>query len=182
MIKWLLHKFIRSFEKDFGYDATYWHEITDVSAGASLRLAMLPMLSQYRGPNTTLWAGAVLASGLDGDCGPCAQLVIDGALKAGVDPALIRACLRRDFDAANDAGLGFRFAEAAIQGNPEADELRDEIVRRFGEKAAISAAFAAGTGRAYGVLKRGLGHGAACQRLKVGDDHEETVMRVLDAA
>ena len=66
-------------------------------------------------------------------------------------------------------GLGFRFAEAAIKADPMADKFRSEIAREFGEKCALSCAFAAASGRIYPVLKRGMGHGQACQRLDFGD-------------
>lgn len=167
MLKWLLHKTFRKFGEVADYDTTYLHEITEVSTGAALRYFGLPMLSQMSKPAPDVWAGAALASVLDGDCGPCVQLVVNGALRAGVDPAGITACLARDFDAAGDLGLGFRFAEAAIADGGELESLRAEIVERHGRKALISASYAAATCRAYPVMKRGLGHGHACRAVSV---------------
>jgi hypothetical protein len=128
-----------------------------------------------KGPVPEVWAGAALASTLDGDCGPCAQLIVDMAVKAGVDEARIIACLARDFEAAGPAGLGFRFAEAAISGDLQADTLRDEIRAAYGEKAVIACAYAAASGRAYPVMKRALGHGKACQRITLGEAHHPVV-------
>ncbi len=167
MIKWLLHKAFKKFGENADYDTTYLHEITDVSASAAMRYLGLPLLSQMTKPAPEIWAGAALASVLDGDCGPCVQLVVNTALRAGVDPATIRACIARRFDAAGDAGLGFRFAEAAIHDREEVGALRDEIASRHGEAAVISASYAAATCRAYPVMKRGLGFGHVCRAVNV---------------
>ena len=37
MIRWLLHHIIAKFEQRMSYDATYMHEIADVSRGAAGR-------------------------------------------------------------------------------------------------------------------------------------------------
>ncbi|MEO0982541.1 MAG: hypothetical protein AAFX03_07800 [Pseudomonadota bacterium] len=176
MMKFLLHRSIRSFERKAKYDATYWHEVVNAAPGAGARLFGLPMMSQYSGPSTEIWAGASFASALEGDCGPCAQLVLDQALEVGVSADALRACLRRDFEAAGDVGLGFRFAEAAIAGDLALDDLRAEIRAKHGDRAVIAAGFAACSSRAYPVLKRALGHAHACRKLDFGDT-EETVLR-----
>lgn len=168
MIRWLLHKMTRQFESRYQYNGDYMHEVFDVSTSAGLRLSMLPLMSQYRGPNVDIWAGAALASVLDGDCGPCAQLVIDMAIESGANADDLARCVRGDIPNTAAVGLGFRFAQAAIHDDPAADDLRAEIVSRCGEKASVAAAFAAATSRAYPVLKRALGHGAACAKLNVG--------------
>jgi len=169
MIKFILGKMLRSFGRSNDYDITYMLEVNNIWPMAALRYLGLTAVSQMKGPAPEVWAGAVLASTLDGDCGPCAQLVVDMAVKAGVDEAHIAACLARDFAAAGPAGLGFRFAEAAIAGDLVADALRDEIRASHGDKAVIAAAYAAASGRAYPVMKRALGHGKACQQITLGD-------------
>ena len=168
MMRWLLNIGFRRFARLNDYDTTYLQEMTDAWPSAGLRYLVLPALSRLTGPDPDIWAGAILASVLDGDCGPCAQLVCNDALAKGVDPACLAACLRRDFAAAGAVGLGFCFAEAAIEGAEDAEALRAEIVRRHGARAAIAAAFAAASGRVYPVLKRGLGHGAACHAIRLG--------------
>ena len=167
MLKWLLHKAFNRFADMADYDTTYLHEVTEISAGAAVRYLGLPLLSQMSSPAPEVWAGAALASVLDGDCGPCVQLVVNSALRAEVDPGRIKACLARDFEAAGDVGLGFRFAEAAISDGKNLEELRVEVLERHGPKAMVSASYAAATCRAYPVMKRGLGHGKACQQVSV---------------
>jgi hypothetical protein len=178
MLKRILHRLAAKMERAYDYDNTYMHEMIDVSTGAALRFSALPLMSQYRGDAPAeLWAGAALASSLDGDCGPCAQLTVDYALEAGVRPELLRACLRRDFEAAGLTGLGFRFAEAAIADDLAAHELRDEIEQNFGKSAVLAVAFATATSRAYPVLKRALGHGQACRQIALGAGPLEPVRK-----
>ncbi len=167
MINWILHKLFNRISNAYNYDTTYLHEVTDISTTAALRYFGLPMLSQMKGPNLELWAGSSLGSVLDGDCGPCAQLVIDSAVHAGVSTRNLRACLEGDFDSAGDVGLGFRFAIAAIEDSPELEDLRQEVLEAFGKEAMVSASYAAATSRAYPVLKRGMGHGHLCQKLEL---------------
>lgn len=172
MIKWILHRMVKSFERQANYDASYMHDVVDVSADASWRMMTMPLMSQYRGDAPpALWLGASLASVLEGDCGPCVQLVVDMGLQLGVPPITIEALLREDFDGAGyEARLGYEFALAAISDDPKLDELRDEIVAGFGRQAWVACSFAAAMARTYPVLKRGLGHGKACQLVNVDGD------------
>jgi hypothetical protein len=60
-----MHRSTRNVEDRYGYDAAYLHPLIDASAGAGLRGALLPVLSQYRGPEEghRVWAGAALGQG-----------------------------------------------------------------------------------------------------------------------
>lgn len=167
MLKWLLHRVFDRFARTADYDTTYLHEITDVSTGAAVRYFGLPMLSQMSGPAPDIWTGAALASVLDGDCGPCAQLVVNNALRIGTESEKIKACLHRDFESSGEVGLGFRFAESAINDCDDLDSLRQAIAKRHGQEAVIAASYAAASCRAYPVMKRGLGYGKICQAVSV---------------
>ena len=93
MIRKFLHAQARRFGRTFNYDVSYMHELIEISPGAAVTLSRLPQFYKYRGPKAgqPVWTGALLASTLEGDCGPCAQLVVDMALKAGADPAGLQA-------------------------------------------------------------------------------------------
>lgn len=172
MIKSLLTKSYQRFATRYNYNADYMDYITDTSTSAGVRLSLLPLFSQYSGPEEAndVWAGAVLGSTLDGDCGPCVQLVLDMAVEARVPADHLALCLQGHATDAGDVGLGFRFSQAAIADEPLLDELRDEIEQRFGRTAVIAASFAASSGRVYPVMKRGLGFGRECSKLSVGGE------------
>ncbi len=169
MIRSLLQSGTRSFGKKYGYDVSYMHEVIDASTKAGLALTLLPMLTQYKGPvkARAVWAGALLASTLDGDCGPCGQLVVSFALEEGVNGNELLAAIEGRYDDAADVGLGFQFARHAISGSYDTNTFGETIRERFGDQAVIAASFAAGSGRFYPVFKRGLGEGHACQQLTV---------------
>jgi len=175
MIRWILGRGIRAFGRKYHYDVSYMLDVLEVSASAGARLAFFP---RYMGPKPArdVVAGAYLASTLDGDCGPCAQLVVDMWAGAGTSTQAMRACADGRADKAGDTGLGYRFAQAAIAGLPEADSLADKIAAKYGKQARVAASFAAAAGRFYPVFKRGMGHGQACQRL-VFDGQEELVIK-----
>ena len=168
MLKQILERGARAFGRTYDYDVSYMLDVIETSTSAGLRLTLFPKLVGYRGPKPGqgVVAGATLASTVDGDCGPCAQLVVDMLLQADVPAAALQACIDGRAQDAGDIGLGFRFAMAAITAAPDTDALADEITHRFGRKTLVAASYGAASGWFYPVFKRGLGHGATCQRLR----------------
>jgi hypothetical protein len=93
------------------------------------------------------------------------------ATRNGVDPKVLRAIVARDYEAMPfQVALAARFAEATLQHAPEADDLREEILRQFGKRGLVSLAFAILSGRMYPTVKYALGHGHACQRLTIAGE------------
>lgn len=172
MIRYFLKMGMRQFAKRYDYDTSYMSHVVETSTPAGVRLSLLPLYSQFRGPKAAqdVWAGAMLGSTQDGDCGPCVQLVVDMALEVAVPKDQLVLCLKGEAAAAGDVGLGFRFAQAAIANAHELEDLRAEIDRRFGPAAVTAASFAASSGRIYPVLKRGLGFGQTCSSVQI--NHE----------
>ena len=56
------------------------------------------------------------------------------------------------------------------RGMETADPLRDEIVRRWGEKGLLAVSLAITTGRMYPTVKYALGYGKACSRVTVAGE------------
>ncbi|RBP50640.1 hypothetical protein [Arenicella xantha] len=169
MLKSILSKMIRKFESHYDYDASYMHDINAISASATTRLMMLSGMTNYSGTNKPIWGGAALAATLYGDCGPCAQLVIDRLLEAGVDAKQLTACINNDWPTAGTTGLGFRFAHATLHNLDNLDLLRNEIVEKYGDKTLLAASFATVSYPVYPLLKRALGSAKACQKLMIGE-------------
>jgi hypothetical protein len=172
MFRAYFHGKIKAMERVFGYDATYAHEMLDASISAFVKFALFQNMASHRDRvPLEAWYAAKLAAAIGEDCGPCAQLMIDMALKAGVAPAVLAALARSDFDRAGaEAALGYRYGEAVSANGPEAPALAAEAKARYGERGLVSLAMAVAGARVYPTLKRGLGHGAACQRLVVEND------------
>lgn len=181
MIKWLIRRRLAAFERTYGYDVSYARDILDADATALLRLARLDGLSRYRRdvPFDVYYA-VKLTGTIAEDCGPCTQLVVAMALRDGVAPRTIAAVIGGDAAAlGDDVRLGVRFARASLARDPAADELRADVVRRWGPRALVSLAFALAAARLYPTIKYALGHGRACQRVVVAG---EPVRPVLDRA
>lgn len=172
MIQSFLKSSIRRFGKRYDYDTSFMTYVVDASAGAGLRLPALQFFAGFTGPASAgpIWAGAMLASTLDGDCGPCVQLVFDMAVEAGAPAAKLILCLEGRAAEAGEVGRGFRFAQAAISGDPAADEMRDEIEAEHGRNAVVAVSIASASGRIYPVLKRGLGFGKSCSNVVHGGE------------
>ena len=172
MFKSYLHRKIASMERAFGYDATYVHEILDASTPAFLKFGLFQTMGAHRdGVPREAWFAAKLAAVMSEDCGPCAQLGVDMALKEGVDPKIIAALARGDLERAGaDAALGYRYGLAVATNASEAVTLSVDAEAKYGKRGLVSLALAVASARVYPTLKRGLGHGAACQKLVVAND------------
>lgn len=180
LFKRMLRSGCRSFGRKYDYDVSYMLHVIDQSTAAGLRLALMPTVTQYKGPQAAreVWAGALLASTLDGDCGPCAQLVVAFALEEEVDPERLRAAIEGRNEAAGDVGLGMSFARHVLSGSYDPNPHLEVIRSRYGEQAVIAASFATATGRLYPVLKRGLGTGHACQQIEINGQVTRVVATV----
>jgi hypothetical protein len=174
MIKALLHSTIRRFERSFGYDATYMHEVIDASSSAAIKFALIQPMSNHRQDvHKDAWYAAHLAAALSEDCGPCTQLCIDMATRDGMEPEKLAALVRGDIDVAGpDAALGYRYGMAVATNADTVLPLVEQARKRYGERGLVSLALSATSARNYPALKRGLGHGAICQRVVV---HDETI-------
>ena len=184
MMKWLLSRWIGKFERTWNYDASYLRDVLDADPRALTAFSKVAALSNY---HKDVPPAAYCAAGIVGtmaeDCGPCTQLVIDMAQRKGVGPNILRAIVARDFTAMPfEVALAARFAEASLQHAPEADDLREEVLRRFGKRGLVSLAFAMTASRLYPTLKYALGHGRACTRLTVGGETRPVLRQLTKAA
>lgn len=172
MLKWLIRNRLAAFQNKFDYNVDYARQILDADAGAFFRFARLGGLSSYRRdvPREVYYAAKLTTTVLE-DCGPCTQLMVAMALGDGVEPRTIASVLEgSDAVLSEDVRLGVRFARAVAAHDVAADELRDDIVRRWGPRALVSLAFAITAARLYPTIKYALGHGKACQRVVVAGE------------
>src|SRR5262249_51929520 len=114
------------------------------------------------------WFAAGITAVRHEDCGPCTQLAVTMAERAGVSPAVLRAVLADHVDAMPpDVALAWKFTRATLAHDPAADEYRETIAKRWGPRALVSLAFAIPASRIYPTVKYALGHGKACMRVVV---------------
>lgn len=182
MFTWLMHRHVRRLERRYGYDASYMHELIEISPEAFRRFGKMQMAGgTFRGDApVNAWCAAGIAGALIEDCGPCVQIGADMAVEAGVKPEVIAALLSGTPTDA-DAQLGFDYGRALLNGADTLDALRETIEKRWSKKALIALSLRAMSGRNYPVLKRAMGHAKLCQRVRVGDT-DIVVNPVLKAA
>ncbi|WP_406694987.1 hypothetical protein V5E97_28490 [Singulisphaera sp. Ch08] len=170
MLGWLIKRQIRAFEKSYNYDMTYARELLDADPAAFRKFAKLMGMARYcKDVPHAVWSAAKLVGAMAEDCGPCTQLVTTMSEREGVPPQVLQAILERDLEAMpEDVALGFRFAEATLAHAPEADELREQVVSRWGKRGLISLSFALTSARLFPTLKYAMGEGRACTRIAIG--------------
>lgn len=169
MLKWFMKRRITAFERQWDYDASYLHDLLDVSPRALWMFSRAAGIDRYRkGVPLAAWTAAALTAVRHEDCGPCTQLGVSMAEREGVKPEVLRAILTEDAAAMpDDVALAWRFTRAALDHDPSADRYREEIEKRWGREAVVSLAFAMVAARTYPTVKYALGHGQACTRLVV---------------
>jgi len=184
MIRWFFRRQIAAFERTWNYDASYVHELIAADPRAVMALGKVMGLGRYRKDiPPAAHAAAGIVAVMAEDCGPCTQLAISMAEREGIDPAILRAVVARDFAAMPyEVALAARFAQKTLAHAPEADDLREEVVRLWGKRALISLAFAIMSSRLFPTLKYALGHGHACTRLTIGGETRPVLREMTRAA
>jgi len=169
MLRTLLTRWIDGFERQWGYDASYMRQVLSASPATLLKFSFVTGVVDRKAAPAEALVAAGLAATLAEDCGPCTQIGVDMAAAGGVRPEVLRAILAGDEPAMGEAAaLAWRFARASLTRDMEAaDPLRDEIVRRWGEKGLVAISMSLMTGRMYPTLKYALGHGKACSKVVV---------------
>lgn len=169
MLKAVLSRMIDRVEKTWGYDASYMRHVLQVSPATFLRFSFVTGLVDRTAAPAEALAAAGIVGTLAEDCGPCTQIGVDMAAASGVRPEVLRAILAGDEPAMGEAaGLAYRFARASLLRDLLGVEpLRDEVVRRWGEKGLVALSMALTTARMYPTLKYALGYGKACSRVVV---------------
>lgn len=170
MIKWVLRKAIVKFERQWNYDAGYMRDIVEVSPRAAWLFSRAAALGQFRrGVPLEPWFAAGITAVRHEDCGPCTQLGVAMAERAGVSPEVLRAVLTDNPDAMPaDVRLVWNFTRATLAHEAAANEYREAIVKRWGQLGLVSLTFAITASRIYPTVKYALGHGKACMRIVVG--------------
>jgi len=172
MLTWFIKRRLAAFEKQYGYDASYLRELADTDLRAFFKFARAASIGNYRRdiPSEALHA-VRLAAIVAEDCGPCTQLCVAFALEDGIAPRTIAAVLAGDERAMPEiAHLGYRFVRAVNARDPAVDELRAEIVRRWGKRALVAVGLQMVNARLYPTLKYALGYGKACERVIVAGE------------
>jgi hypothetical protein len=171
MLRWIARRRLGAFEKAFGYDASYMHDMLDASWKAFSHFLPVSKMSQYREDvPLEAWHAAKIVAIVSEDCGPCSQLSVQMAAMDGIAPAQLKAIVEGNERAMTpDVLLGWRFARAVLAHAPEADDLREEVMRCWGERAVLSLALGIAAMRVYPTVKYAMGHGKACTRIRIGN-------------
>jgi len=172
MLKTFLTRWLDGFEKTFNYDASYMRHVLRVSPASLTKFALGSQAADRKAAPPEALVAAGLVGTLSEDCGPCTQVGVDIATANGVDPHVLRGILAGDEAAMGEtAALAYRFARASLARDMEAcDPLRDEIVRRWGDKALVAISLSIVAARMYPTLKYALGYGKACSKVTVGGE------------
>src|SRR5262249_11363335 len=92
MIRWFLRRQITAFEQTWNYDSSYIREVLDADPRALWAFSKVMGFSRYRKdvPLAVYYAAKITGTMAE-DCGPCTQLAIDMAVRAGVSAAEVQA-------------------------------------------------------------------------------------------
>jgi hypothetical protein len=174
MIKYLNRRQLAKFERTYDYDASYARDLLDTSPALTFLMFLTNALA--RRPQQippAAWYAAKLAAVLEADCGPCVQLTVTMATRAGVPASSLRPLLADDLDAApEEARDAFLYARHALRRTPDAAASREALLRRYGPRPLARLAHQVAMTHSYPVLKSLLGHARSCTRVYLPGDPE----------
>lgn len=164
MLRWLIRRKLDSEEKKLGESVDYLRHVVDVSPAAFLRFAsIMPFANSRKVLPKEAWFVAQTLAVLEEDCGPCVQITVNLARQSGVDASLLRAVLDGNCDALSQEMIDvYRFAKSVIAMTADADELRETLRKRYGDRGLIELSYAIASGRIPPTVKRCLGYAKSC--------------------
>lgn len=183
MLTAIFTRMIEKFERAWGYDAAYMRHILKGSPWSFAKFSVIPFLVDKRAAPAEALAAAGIVGTVAEDCGPCTQISVDMAAAGGARPEVLRAILSGDEAAMGpDAALAYRFALASLARDLEAVEpLREEVVRRWGDKGLVALSLTLMTARMYPTVKYALGYGKTCSKVVVAGQ-DTPVAQLANAA
>jgi hypothetical protein len=178
MRSWIARRVLRKMAERYAYDVSYLEMMLNESPAAFFKFAPVMKASRHREvvPIEASFTAKIIGA-LAEDCGPCAQLVVDMALQAGMARDQVEAVLLRDPPAMNDATtLAFRFADSLVRRSGDDDEFREAVRAQWGQKGVIDLTLALQMGRMFPMVKAGLGYARECRRVTV-DGHDVDIVK-----
>lgn len=179
MRSFFARRILRAARKRYGYDTSYLNHMLTESPAAFFKFAAVAKASAHREviPVDASFA-AKITGAMTEDCGPCTQLAVDMAREAGMAKDQIEAAVRRDTGAMNaSTRLGFAFADAVASRAANADQQRDAVRARWGEKGVIDLAMALQMGRMFPMMKAALGYARECRRVTMDGQQVDVIKR-----
>ena len=172
MLKTILERMFAKQEKLTGESMDFARDLYRAAPGGFWRFAFFTPMANYRHvlPKEA-YAVAKIAAAHSEDCGPCLQTTVNLATSAGVDPQIIRAAVTGDTANMDErTATAFMFARAICAHDFASEELRPRLIKWWGEAGIAELSLAICSSRLFPMLKRSMGHGAACQRVVVGQE------------
>lgn len=169
MMAAMVERGLRAAERELGESVDYLRAIYRASRSAFFKFWLFLPLAGHAGPlPPAVLAVARLTAALQADCGACAQMVINHALRQGVEPGILRAlasgCPER---LPGDLCEVHLFARSVATRDPRADEMRTMLTARYGEAGMVALALAIGSQQVFPTVKYALGYSRSCAGLRV---------------
>ena len=172
MLRALLTWMLREGEKYTGkVDMGFAYHLRDVAPWSLVRFSVIQLVPSPRNlTSPEVYHAAGLAAAMAEDCGPCVQIHVNLAQRDRVPAEVLRNLVARRLDQVpRDVAIAFVYGEKISRGEL-ADEERDQLRAKWGEKGLVELAFMVAVARFYPALKRGLGYAHTCERVIVGSD------------
>lgn len=164
MLKAYLKRQVAAFSRRYDYDTTYLRALADSDTKGLFKLGLATGFTQHRFglPASAYYAAKVTAT-RHASCGACLRLVVNMAEEAGVPRGALVALLTGEGRVDADMRFAADYATAVLANDPALVEMMPRARARWGERGVAGLAAATVSGMFYPILKRGLGHGNACE-------------------
>lgn len=169
MLKYMINGKLSAFEREGGVSVEWARDVLRNSLRLFFKFAKFKSFAQSRRVlPLPAWHVAVIVGARSADCGPCVQIAVNLAAKAGVNREILRAVVEsRPEGLSPDLNEVYRFTESVMAHSDECESLREALRARYGEEGLIELAFALASGPVIPTIKRALGHATSCSKVTI---------------
>ncbi|MFD1216724.1 MULTISPECIES: hypothetical protein [Microbulbifer] len=159
---------LTEFGEHYRYDVGYLQEFLQVAPKGYEAFQGFQALSYYREklPLDVYWVSR-LASMQVADCGECLQLSVRMALEAGLDKALVKACIEGGSRLPENLKDIFDFASAVASYRAIDPQLDARIDQQLDKAQRIELGVCVATAAVYPTIKRALGIAQRCSLMEI---------------
>lgn len=174
MVTWIIERLLTGLERRLGANVDHLRLVAANSRSAFFKVLGFVPLAAHRGRTDRELLFAVrFAATRHEDCGGCAQMVIQQALREGVPLQTQRAVIDDDLGNLDQRiRLALEFTRAVLHNTDEQSRLRAALRAELGERSLVDLSLAMASARVFPTLKRSLGFSTHCQRLSLPFPHE----------
>lgn len=168
MLRKILYHLVQKSEQKMGRQFDYMRDIIRASPFQFLKFSKIFAIADQRTDlPLDLYHIARIIGAMSEDCGTCVQLEVDLAKQAGFTAEQLRDIVNQQTDCLTEEQIMIvEFARMLAFDKMDNIEVREYILKKYGQKALVDFAFSLNAAKFLPSIKRTMGHAISCQKIE----------------